>query len=202
MRQFKFILIATVVAFFLEGCSVVNEYTDSYKFKYQHSTAVTDFSKITDILITKLEPTINKLPKQTPIYVIDFTNLQYLENFSELGFLLSSEIKTHVTQKYNLRVKQIEYMKYLKIGKSGTKLFSREVKDLKTTNLLDCTYALVGTYAFTQRQLILYLNLVELRTGVILKSATYATEQTDEIIHLEQKSRQINQNTIYQPLVL
>ncbi len=202
MRQLKFILGIFVVTFFFEGCSLINEYTDSYKFKYQHSTAVTDFSKVTDILITQLEPTIKQLSKKTPIYVIDFTNLEYLENFSELGFLLSSEIKTHVTQKYNLKVKQIEYMKYLKIGKAGTKLFSRKVQDLKTTNLLNCTYALVGTYAFTQRQLILYLNLVELKTGIIIKSATYSTIQTDEIIHLEQKPRDVNPNNIYQPLVL
>jgi len=197
----KFILLVFVV--FFSGCSVINEYTDSYKFKYQHSTAVTNFSKITNKLISQLEPDINNLNKHIPIYVIDFTNLQHLDNFSELGFLLSSEIKTHITQKYNLSYKAIEYMKYLKLGSHGTKLFSRDPDDLKNTKLNSKTYALVGTYAFTQRQLILYLNLINLKTGVVRKSATYATEQTDEIINLEQKQKnKITDLNIYQPLVL
>ena len=201
MRQLNALLIFIFIIVF-SGCAVINEYTDSYKFKYQHSTAVTNFSEVTNKLISQLEPTITKLDKTYPIYVIDFTNLEHLENFSELGFLLSSEIKTHVTQKYNWPYKAIEYMKYLKVGAKGTKLFSRDTNDLKDLKLDSRSYALVGTYAFTQRQLILYLNLVDLQNGVVLKSATYSTEQTDEIIHLEEKQRKIDQSQIYQPLVL
>ena len=94
-------------------------------------------------------------------------------------------------------------MKYLKVGKYGTKLYSRETKDLKTLTLDSRSYAFIGTYAFTQRQLILYLNLVDLQNGVVLNSATYATEQTDEIINLEKKPKaKFNAQNIYQPLVL
>jgi len=201
MRQFNSLLIVFLLLIF-SGCSVINEYTDSYKFKYQHSTAVTNFSEITQKLIKQLDDPLVSLDHHYPIYVIDFTNIEKLENFSELGFLLSSEIKTHVTQRYDWPVEQIEYMKYLKVGAKGTKLFSRDIKDLKNIKLNSSGYALVGTYAFTQRQLILYLKLIDLQDGKILKSATYATEQTDEIINLEKKHRKTNPNNIYQPMVL
>jgi len=201
MQQFIFIL---VLSLFFSGCGVnqyLNEYTDSYKLKYWHSTAVTDFSSITRELLDDLCPTLKKLPKKQPITVIDFTNIKELENYSELGFLLSEETKTHVTQRCNWTVNQIEFMRYLKIGATGTKLFSRDYQDIKNEELNDTGYALVGTYAFTQRQLILYLKIIDLSNGVIVKSSTKETEITDEIIWLEKKSENRKSN-IYTPMTL
>ena len=196
MRQLFFIL---TLASLFTGCIQSN--ADSYKLKYWRSTSTTNFSSLTKSLLHKLCPTIKKLPTTDPITVIDFTNIQDLENHSELGFLLSEEIKTHTTQKCNRTVNQIEFMRYLKVGANGTKLFSRDFNDIKNEKIGDTGYALVGTYAFTQRQLILYLKLLDLSNGVIIKSSTVKTELTDEIIHLEQKPKQEKTN-IYRPMVL
>jgi len=206
MRQFSFILI---ILFSLSGCTLINEYTDSYKFKYQHSTAVTNFSDLTEDLLEELCEKLLELKishrdinTNLPLYITDFVNLQSLENHSELGFMLSDELKTHVTQICDWSIQEIEYTKHLKIGANGTKLLSRDTKELKIDKINSTSFALVGTYAFTQRQLILYLKIIDLSNGIIIKSSTISTELTDEIIHFEQKARRGKPTPIYPPMVL
>lgn len=203
MRQFKIVLVFLIV-FVFSGCvNFINEYEDSYKFKYQHSTATTDFTKLTKVLTDELSATLLLVSKNKPVYVTDFVNLDKLDNHSELGFMLSDEVKSLVTKNNNIYVQAIEYSKFLKLGDNGTKLLSRKHDEIKTKQLVGDRYALVGTYAFTQRQLILYLKLIQLSTGVILKSATSATELTDEIIHFEKKVKYKRNNpNIYTPVVL
>ena len=199
MRQISIILI---VAFFLNGCSIIKENEDSFKFKYLHLTTTTSFDSLTADLLEQLCPTISSVNKtKTPLYVVDFVNLKDLQNNSELGFMLSDELKTQVTQMCNMPIYAIEYSKYLKIGPNGTKFLSRDLDELNNQKINRNTYVLVGTYAFTQRQLILYLKLIDLNSGVIIKSATEKTLITDEIIHLENKNR-VSQNNIYTPVTL
>lgn len=199
MRQFSIILISF---FLFSGCSLVNENTDSFKFKYLHLTTTTNFTDLTEELLEQLCPKIQEVNKSaTPLYVVDFTNLKDLENHSELGFMLSDELKTQVTQMCNMPIYAIEYAKYLKIGANGTKFLTRDLDELNSQKVNRNTYALVGTYAFTQRQLILYLKLIDLKSGIIIKSATQKTLITDEIIHLEKKSKPTPTN-IYQPVVI
>jgi TolB-like protein len=199
MRRISIILI---ISFLFSGCSIIKENEDSFKFKYLHLTTTTNFDNLTKNLLEQLSPTILSVNKtRTPLYVVDFVNLQDLQNNSELGFMLSDELKTQVTQVCNMPIYAIEYSKYLKIGPNGTKFLSRDLDELNNQKINRNTYALVGTYAFTQRQLILYLKLIDLSTGVIIKSATQKTLITDEIIHLENKSK-ASQNNIYSPVVL
>jgi len=198
MRQISIILIVT---FFLNGCSIIKENEDSFKFKYLHLTTTTSFDSLTADLLEQLCPTISSVNKtKTPLYVVDFVNLKDLQNNSELGFMLSDELKTQVTQMCNMPIYAIEYSKYLKIGPNGTKFLSRDLDELNNQKINRNTYVLVGTYAFTQRQLILYLKLIDLNSGVIIKSATEKTLITDEIIHLEKKRK--NTQTVYTPMVL
>jgi len=199
MRQISIILIVT---FFLNGCSIIKENEDSFQFKYLHLTTTTSFDSLTADLLEQICPTIANVNKaKTPIYVVDFVNLKDLQNNSELGFMLSDELKTQVTQMCNVPIYAIEYSKYLKIGPNGTKFLSRDLDELNNQKINRNTYVLVGTYAFTQRQLILYLKLIDLNSGVIIKSATEKTLITDEIIHLENKNR-VSQNNIYTPVTL
>jgi TolB-like protein len=197
MRQSLFILI---LIFTFSGC--IQTYNDSYKLKYWKSSFTTNFGALTENLLDDLYKTIMLLPRRQPLTVIDFTNIRELENYSELGFVLSEELKTQVTQKCNWGVNQLEYMHYLKIGANGTKLFSRDLNDIKSEILKSDGFALVGTYAFTQRQLIIYLKLINLSNGTIIKSATTRTSLTDEIILLEKKAQLDNSSNIYRPMVL
>lgn len=201
-------IIFTLIALFIfTGCSIKESTNgDSYKFTYIHSTGVTNFQQLTKNLLRDLCPTLLDIKEHKtriqPLYVTDFVNIKDLDNKSQLGFLLSDELKTNITQECNWPVSQIEYSKYLKIGKSGVKVLTRDVEELKTKKLNMNTYILVGTYAITQRQLIVYLKLINLKDGVILKAATKRVTLTDEIIDLEGKSNSFDPNSIYQPMTL
>ena len=202
MRQ---VLLTLTLTFLFTGCSLINSTNESFKFKYFQSTGMTNFNILTHNLLKDLSDTIltikSKKRNISPLYVTDFVNVKNLDNKSQLGFILSDELKTNITQDLNWPIYQIEFSKYLKVGESGTKLLSREISDLKYKSMDDNTYALVGTYAITQRQLLIYLKLINLKNGVILKSATKRLTLTDEIINLEKKTEEI-QPQIYQPMVL
>lgn len=193
------------ITFLLNGCSLINSSKDSFKFKYYQSTGTTDFHQLTQELLKDLAPTIlsikNKKRDISPLYVTDFVNIENLDNSSKLGFILSDELKTNITQDINWPIYQIEYAKFLKVGTNGTKLLSRDVSDLKYKNMDDTTYALVGTYAITQRQFLIYVKLINLQNGVILKSSTQRISLTDEIINLEQKATEISPQ-VYTPLTI
>ncbi|MGB3751974.1 MAG: FlgO family outer membrane protein [Arcobacteraceae bacterium] len=194
-----------IITFFISGCSLINSSEDSFKFKYYQSTGTTDFHLLTQELLKDLAPTILSIKAKkrniSPLYVTDFVNVENLDNKSKLGFILSDELKTNITQDVNWPIYQIEYAKFLKVGPNGTKLLSRNISDLKYKNMDDNTYALVGTYAITQRQLLIYLKLINLKNGVILKSSTQRVSLTDEIINLEQKETEI-QRHVYTPLTI
>jgi hypothetical protein len=202
MRQIVFVV---AFIFIFTGCSLINSSQESIKFKYFQSTGITNFNILTQNLLKDLAPTILDIKSKkriiSPLYVTDFVNIRNLKNRSQLGFILSDELKTNITQDLNWPIYQIEFSKYLKVGASGTKLLSRDISDLKYKNMDENTYALVGTYAITQRQLLLYLKLINLNNGVILKSATKRLTLTDEIINLEKTKEEIPAQ-IYSPMVL
>ena len=156
------ILSLIVTAFLFSGCVFINESENSFKVKYFQSTLVTDFSDVTEELFEGVQEKMALLDKRNPVYIVDFVNLKNLANNSELGFMLSEEMKTQVSQKLDIPIVSIEYMKYLKLGNSGSKFLSRDLKEIRNPKINKNTYALVGTYAFTQRQLILYLKLIDL----------------------------------------
>jgi len=199
------IVASIILTFFISGCSLINSSKDSFKFKYYQSTGTTDFHILTQELLKDLSPTILSIKAKkrniSPLYVTDFVNIENLDNNSKLGFILSDELKTNITQDINWPIYQIEYSKFLKVGPNGTKLLSRDISDLKYKNMDENTYALVGTYAITQRQLLIYLKLINLQNGVILKSSTQRITLTDEIIKLEQKETETLPQ-VYTPLTI
>ena len=205
MMKQVFLIIGFI--FIFTGCTFKKSQDgDSYKFTYLHSTGVTNFSALTQNLLKDLCPTILDIKKHKrriePLYVTDFVNIKDLKNRSQLGFLLSDELKTNVTQDCNWPIHQVEFTKFLKLGDSGTKILSRDIEDVKNRNLDKNTYVLVGTYSITQRQLIIYLKLINLKDGVILKASTRRITLSDEIIDLEGKPNSFDPNSIYQPVVI
>ncbi len=181
IRNTFFILI---LPFLFSAC--LKTYPDYYKLKYFQSTKTTNLKAHTNRLVDGLSSEISSiLPRMNQsIYVIDFVNLENLKTTSQLGFLLSSEVKTHIIQKFHIPIKELEYTKYIKIGKNGTKNLSRDIDDINTKEIKK-TFAFVGTYSITQRQLILYLKLINMKTGNILGMSSHYMSLTDEIIKLE-----------------
>lgn len=194
------VIFSFIILFIFTGC--IKEYPEYYKVKYILSTKITDFSKPTENLLLQMGDKLSYVTQKVKgkhIYVVDFVNIQNLETTSQLGLFLSSEIKKHVSYHFDLNVRELEYMQYFKLGVNGSKLLSRDNNEIIMDNL-DKTYALVGTYAITQRQLILYLKLIDMKKGTILTTTSEKIELTDEIINLEKEKRRASQS--YAPVVL
>jgi len=192
MRQ---IILAIAFLFLLSGCSIIKENEDSIKFKHIQLTNTTNFERITGKL---LEPMCMDIQTKTkgimPIYVVDFVNLDSLQNQSELGFILSNNIKSLVTQNCGTPIYSLEYAKYLKMGEKGSRILSRDLNEMAATKMNKNTYALVGSYVLTQRKLITHLKMIDLKSGLILKSTTDSSTLTDEVLRLE-STKKVNSNT-------
>jgi len=201
MKQFNILTIAFSV-FLFTGCSILNESNDSFKFKYIQSTGITDFSDVAEELLDGVKTKMSFLDKRNPIYVVDFVNLKNLANNSHLGFILSEEMKAQVSQKLDIPVVSIEYMKYIKLGNNGSNFLTRDLKQIRTTKINTNTYALVGTYTFTQRQVIFYLKLIDLTNGVIIKSSTTSIKLTDEMMEFESKKQKSEEPVIFRPVTI
>ena len=161
----------------------------------------TDFTLMSNKLAIDICPKITSFHKKYNLFITDFVNISNLKNKSELGFLLSSQLKVAALENCNrdLDIKELTLGKDLKLGQNGSNILSRSVSELKSTTISKKGKILVGTYAITTRKLIIYLKVIDLETGAIQYSKSTSTNLSEEILHLEGID---NRPVIYQPLVL
>ena len=192
IRKFKLYFTILVALFLFSGCALSS------------SNNNVDFNDISKE-ITK------DLKTSSILYITDFVDIASLENTSQLGFILASNTKvailnndtntdTNDKKAKKTIIKELTIGKNIKIGKQGIKLLSRELSKLKTTKILANSQVLVGTYAITSKQLIVYLKLINLDTDELLFSKTTSVPITDEILELE--GIDTTNQDIYIPLVL
>jgi TolB-like protein len=105
-----------------------------------------------------------KMP--TKIMVTDFVDVTYLDNHTKLGYVLSNNIKNALINNYKANVVEAEVSKYFKISGNGLKILSRDIDKLRATNF-NVQYAVVGTYTSSVSELIVFVKLIDLKTGII-----------------------------------
>jgi hypothetical protein len=190
---FRFIFISAISIIF-SGCL-------SSIFVQKDINQKTDFKLLTYSLS---QPICSKIKPNKPLYVIDFVNESNLKNRSELGFLLSNETKVNILRdncQKNISIKSLSLSKNLKIGKDGSSILSRDLKDLKLKDFQDNLQILAGSYMLTKNQLILFLKLIDLKTNNTISSTTKSTLITNEIKELEGINTDTTP-TIYKPFHL
>ncbi|MEA3330850.1 MAG: FlgO family outer membrane protein [Campylobacterota bacterium] len=106
----------------------------------------------------------NELP--TKIIVTDFVDITSLDNHRKLGYVLSNNIKNSLINNYDISVVESEVSKFFKISGNGLKILSRDVDKLRSTNF-NVQYAIVGTYTYSTNELIVFVKLIDLKTGII-----------------------------------
>ncbi len=192
----------------LSGCALVPSYGPTIqnidKSKYELST---DFKLLTDALVKNMSRKIRRISPYSynveTFIITDFVNVNYLNNKSNLGFVLSSELKASLSQKFSdISIEELTLGKDIKIGSNGVKLLTREVKELKQKSFNRNKYFLVGTYAITNKKLMLFLRLVDYSGNKVITSASINTPITREITDLESDKDGDNVQKIYAPLVL
>ncbi|WP_419767748.1 FlgO family outer membrane protein [Arcobacter sp.] len=143
---------------------------------------------------TKLDKNISK---DETVLVSDFVNLDNLQNHSKLGFLLSDTLKNSLLSK-NILVREVELGNNFQIGKRGFNVLSRNSNKINN-QVIDENFAVVGTYSVTTKRLIVFIKLIDVRSGTILSSSTASTLIDEEILDLE---RTPDSSTVYAPMVL
>ena len=178
MKFLKYLIPFIVILF--SGCSAgtVNNTTSSEE--------ITNFKFITSKLLSN--SFCNKISPNTTLYVTDFVNESNLDNQSQLGFLLSNELKVNILKNgctQNVAIKTFNLANNLKIGQNGAKILTRDLQQLKTQNIEDDKQIAVGTYVITNKQIILFLKLINLQNGNTITSSSSSAYLTSEIKELE-----------------
>jgi len=186
-----------IFVFILNGCSSI-----FYKANdLINPSKGTDFSLISNKLSVDICPSITSFQNNLDIYITDFVNISNLENASQLGFLLSNELKVAILSNCsrNLKIKELTLGKNIKIGKQGVKILSRDLSKLKAKTISQSGRIITGTYTITSQKLIIFIKVIELKTGNILYSKSTSTNITKEILELEGLGTTVK---VYPPMVL
>ncbi len=165
---------------------------------YKDIDGANNFQAMLRALVEKSYAKFDKnIFKDETVLVSDFVNLDRLQNHSKLGFLLSDTLKNSLLSK-DILVREVELSNDFRIGKHGFNVLSRNANKINN-QVIDENFAVVGTYSITTKRLIIFIKLINIRTGTIVSSSTASTLIDEEILDLE---RTPDVRTTYAPLVL
>ncbi|MBN2894978.1 MAG: hypothetical protein JXK05_03680 [Campylobacterales bacterium] len=149
-------------------------------FKEYYDVPV-DYIALAHEAIDAMFKTIGTVP--TKVLVTDFVDLTSLENFSQLGYVFSNSVKNALIHQYNINVIEAEVSKYFKISGNGLKILSRDVNTIRTQSF-DVNRAVVGTYTYSDEEIIIFVKLIDLETGIIEGSFAKKLPMNCEMMHL------------------
>ena len=190
----KIYLLIALNIFIFNACSFNNSNCGKY--------VGTDFKLISHKLSS---PLCSKIEKSSVLYMTEFVNEKNLKNASQLGFLLSNELKVSLLQENctkNVSFKSFQLANVLFKNKEGTKILTRNMKHTKTKKIKENKKVLAGTYIITQKQLLLFVKLINLESGNIISSTSTSTPINNEIKDLEGINTKKPELTINKPFHL
>lgn len=198
-RVLKLALTSIFLMFTFSSCSkVINEIAHKAPNNHKRINGSNDFQALMETLVEKsLHRLKADLSVDEVVLVSDFVNIDKLKNRSNLGFLLSDQLKNELLNN-NIIVRQIELGEDFQFGNRGFNLLTRNQNDINKKYVDNASYAFVGTYTMTTQNLIVFVKLIDIRTGNILSSSTAKTSMDEEIEELEG----LNQISVRQPMVL
>lgn len=132
--------------------------------RYSLSDSRVNYQYLTNKAVDTVFDDIEPLPKE--IIVTEFVDLTSLENQSKFGYVLSNSIKNSLTNELDIDVIEAEVSKYFKLSGNGLKILSRDIRKIRTNNL-DVKHAVAGTYTATDSEVVVFVKLVNLQTGLI-----------------------------------
>lgn len=187
IKKIKLIFLPFVFMFLFTSCI------------YKNIDGSNNFQNLVYNMVEKSSSKLKKnIAKDDVVLVSDFVNLDKLRNHSKLGFLLSETLKDALSSK-DIIIREIELGKEFTMGKHGFNLLTREQNRINT-QINDSFYALVGTYTVTTKRLIVFIKLIDIRTGYILSSANDTMIINQEIWDLEKTEEK--RKRVFAPMVL
>lgn len=164
-----------ILVLFFAGCSVP-------EFKYKYELAQTDYEALINTLLKKSENQIFPyIEKNEILLVSNFADSITLKSNNKLSFLLTDILKTKLVSEHSYTVREIELSKKFKFGEDGFKILTRNVNNINP-KVQKARFAVIGTYTMTKNQLILFLKMINIRTGDILAASNYSVPLSQEIV--------------------
>lgn len=181
MKRFNTYLFFLILSVLFIGCSSGNMQIDdtTYVRTYnsdsngfydskRKSEVMINYSALSGEAVKKL---FSKSNVPSKIIVTEFVDLTSLNNNTRLGYVLSNSIKDSLINMYKVSVIEAEVSKYFKLSSNGLKILSRDIDKVKSTTF-NVEKAVVGTYTYTDSELVVFVKLVNLKTGIIEGSYT------------------------------
>ncbi|MBV1776282.1 hypothetical protein KSF73_11225 [Burkholderiaceae bacterium DAT-1] len=164
----KIWMIAACVAVCLGGCA---------QYESGRSNAIVRASyDATDTLLKGLKP---ELPKDAPIIVASFVELDHLGTSSTLGRMLADQVSARMTQ-HGFPVEEIRLGSKMVVKDGlGELLLTRELKELSTQRKAQAV--VVGTYVVAPEKVFLNLKLIRPIDNRILAAHDLALESDDTV---------------------
>lgn len=140
--------------------------------------------KAVDSLLKKLPV---KLPKDSPILVASFVNLDDLSESSTFGRVVSEQIATRFKQKgYTTIELKLRTTVFIKKG-SGEFLLSRELSDIGIKH--NAQAVVVGTYAAASKKVYLTVRVINVSDSRILTSYDYTIPMSRDVFKMLLKDK-------------
>jgi len=191
MRNIKLISLILIVILFT-SCSIPS-------LRYKAELKNTNYDEIISHLLQKASYQIFPNMKMNEILLVpNFAETTTLKSNTRLSFILSDTLKNKLVSQYSYTVREIALSKNFRFGNEGFKILTRNSQNINNT-VINSRYAVVGTYTVTKNQLLLFLKFINIRSGLILASSSYATDLTQEIA----EDNQIDEKPlVFQPMRL
>jgi len=124
--------------------------------------------KAADSLLNKVQP---KLPKDSPILVASFVNIDDLDDSSTFGRVVSEQFASRFKQRnYTTIEMKLRTNVFIREG-SGEFLLSRELAEIGTKHRAQAV--VVGTYAVASKKVYLTARVINVSDGRVLSSYDY-----------------------------
>jgi len=153
--------------FFLFSCSTTEE---GYRYAISPDPEVSFYEVKYDEKFKDIIKPLCKHIRMRNVFVADVVDYKSLKPNKESLFL-TEYLKSSVSNQCKSKILQIEFTKNIILKNSGVIVLSRNFKKIKNKSI-KTNYLIVGTYKKTDTHVILFLRLIDVKTGKIKEFKT------------------------------
>lgn len=140
--------------------------------------------KAADSLLNKIQP---KLPKDSPLLVASFVNIDDLDDSSTFGRVVAEQFASRFKQRnYTTIEMKLRTNVFIRAG-SGEFLLSRELAEIGTKHRAQAV--VVGTYAVASKKVYLTARVINVSDGRVLSSYDYDIPITSDVFKMLLKGK-------------
>ncbi|MFA5252360.1 MAG: FlgO family outer membrane protein [Phycisphaerae bacterium] len=140
--------------------------------------------KAADALLNTIRP---KLPKDSPILVASFVNIDALDDSSTFGRVVAEQFASRFKQRnYSTMEMKLRNSVFIREG-SGEMLLSREISEISDKHRAQAV--VVGTYAVAAKKVYLTARVINVSDGRVLSSYDYDIPITSDVFKMLLKGK-------------